>query len=113
MGGGGHFVRSTVGRIDLHGAHIDLNLGPCGEDAPPRLRSAVSLEYRDTAAGPSVCVTDADSREIAQSSLAGRALQRSEVIGSPIAAEAFAIVDAVLRQDPRLNGAEKPSPHCV
>lgn len=48
-------------------------------------------------------VIDGHDRPVAANShLASRILQRSDVIGQPIAEEAFAIVDAILEQDGRV-----------
>ena len=51
-------------------------------------------------------VIDAETRPVADKSLVGKALRRDEVIGTPIAENAFAIVDAILAQDKRV--AELP-----
>jgi hypothetical protein len=52
--------------------------------------------------GPSFMVIDAADRPAAASDLVGRALAREEVIGRPIAKQAFSIVDAILQQDARV-----------
>lgn len=47
-------------------------------------------------------VIDACDRPDAKNELVGRALRRSEVIGQPIAEQAFAAVGAVITQDIRV-----------
>ncbi len=113
-----YFVQWTLGHVDEHGAHFDLILGRWGEGADPRDRSAVSLEFRRTDHGPAFMVIDAASRDFASKELVGRALARSEVLGTPLATRAFAIVDAIWLQDARIeeivstppNPASQPTP---
>jgi hypothetical protein len=95
-------VHWTLTRVHDHGAHFDLIIGRWGERTTAADRVLVALEYRVLESGPAFMVIDAASRPAATNELVGRALAREEVIGRPIAAEAFAIVDAVLAQDPRV-----------
>jgi hypothetical protein len=97
-----YFVHWTVGHVFDRGAHIDLVLGRWGEGTSAADRYAVSLEHRILDTGPGVMVIDADTRDIAESELVGRALRRTDVIGGSIAARAFAVYDAIMAQDPRL-----------
>ncbi len=97
-----YFVHWTVGHVFEHGAHIDLIVGRWGDGTSGADRYAVSLEHRILDNGPGVMVIDADKRDIAESELVGQALKRSDVIGSPRAAEAFAIYDAIVVQDANL-----------
>lgn len=98
-----YFVHWTIGRVHDHGANFDLILGSWGEGTSAEQRVVVSLAYRLLESGPGFMVIDANGRPAANSGLAGRALARSEVVGQPIAQEAFAVVDAVLAQDPRIT----------
>jgi hypothetical protein len=98
---GVYYVRWTLGRIAEHGANIDLILGAWGEDAPPALRGALALAYRLLDTGPAMMVVDAHSRSGFGADLVGHLLRRVDVIGTPVAEEAFAIADAVLDQDAR------------
>ena len=97
-----YYVQWTPNRLD-HGANLDLVLGKWGEEASAAERSAVALEYRLLESGPAFMVIDATDRPMARSELVGQALNRSQVIGTPIAAEVFPIADAVLGQDPRVK----------
>ena len=97
-----YFVHWTRGHVAEHGAHIDMIIGRWGDGTSAADRYAVSLEHRILDNGPGVMVIDADRRNIAASSLVGTALKRTDVIGTPIAQEAFAIYDAVVLQDPRI-----------
>jgi hypothetical protein len=98
-----YFVHWTLGHVPDRGANIDLIVGPWGDNTSSDDRCAVSLAYRQLDTGPSFMVINAAERDIAKSSLVGRALNRSEVIGRPIADDVFAICDAVWLQDPRIN----------
>jgi hypothetical protein len=83
-----------------HGAAFDLVLGEWGDGATREDRFAVSLNYRT----PEFMVVDAHCRLPRGDELAGAALQRSEVIGTPLARQVFALVDAIYMGDPRLEG---------
>ena len=103
-----YFVHWTLGHIHDYGASIDLIIGAWGEGATAHTRSAVSMTYRLTDTGPWLSVIDAATRPVAKNTLVGRALRRDEVIGTPLAAEAFAIADAVLLQDGRVAELRNP-----
>jgi hypothetical protein len=97
-----YFVEWTRGAVAQHGAHFDLIIGTWGDAATQADRVAVALAFRRTEAGPEFMVIDAAHRPIAASELVGRALAREEVLASPIAAQAFAIVDTIWLQDSRI-----------
>lgn len=97
-----YFVHWTVGRVLDHGANFDVIVGRWGEGAKAADRSLVALEYRLLETGPAFRAIDAEGRPAAESDLVGRVLRRSEVVGQPIAEQAFEIVDAVLAQDARV-----------
>ena len=97
-----YVVQWTAGQIDKHGAHFDLVLGRWGEGTTRADRYAVSLEFRRTETGPAFMVIDADKRDIGKGDLAHRGLTRQEVIGTPLAKQAFEIIDAIWLQDERL-----------
>jgi hypothetical protein len=96
-----YFVHWTLTRVADHGANFDLIIGKWDEGASTADRAVVSLAYRLDETGPSFMVIDATDRPAATGGLADRALRRSDVIGRPVAQEAFAIVDAILAQDGR------------
>ena len=97
-----YYVHWTVGRVADHWPNFDLIIGRWGEGTVAADRCMVALRYRLLENGPAFMVIDPDGRPSATSGLVGRALPRSEVIGTPIAAQAFAIADALLEQDGRL-----------
>lgn len=97
-----YFVQWTVGAPE-HNPNIDLIIGPWGEEAKPEHRLAVSLLYRPAQAGGSFMVIDGEGRRTDDRSLCGRALKRVEVIGTPLAQEIFALVDAVWLTEPRIG----------
>lgn len=47
-------------------------------------------------------VIESTGRLANEPKLVGRALCRTEVVGQPIASEAFSVADAILGQDPRI-----------
>jgi hypothetical protein len=79
-----------------------LILGKWGEQATAQDRCLVSLAYRLFEDGPQFMVIDGHDRPSAKSELVGQVLRRAEVVGQPIAKQAFAAVDAILAQDSRV-----------
>ena len=73
------------------------------ERAEAKDRQAVSLEYRIVNRQGSFIVVDASTRPIVDSTLAGTALKRDDVIGTPFAQTVFAIVDAIFVKDERIE----------
>jgi hypothetical protein len=97
-----YFVHWTLNRVEDHGANFDLILGEWGEYATAEDRYLVSLAYRLFENGPAFMVIDGHDRPSAKSELVGHVLRRAEVVGQPIAKQAFAVVDAILAQDGRV-----------
>jgi len=48
-------------------------------------------------------VIDAEGRDFAKSELTGRVLNRVDVVGRPVAQKVFALCDALLAQDKRIE----------
>jgi hypothetical protein len=87
-----------------HGASFDLVIGKWGHGSTPEDRSIVALAYRIINGQPEFMVIDAAGRPIAKSGeLSKRPLRRDEVIGTPLAKEAFAMVDAIWIGDDRIT----------
>ena len=97
-----YYVSWTKGSAK-HPPSIDLVIGPWGDGATPDKRVLVSLLFRPGPDGGSFMVIDGDTRLEKKRDLCGRALKRTEVIGTPMAQEAFALVDALWVGDPRLE----------
>jgi hypothetical protein len=97
-----YFVHWTLGRVADHGANFDLILGKWGDQAGAQDRCLVSLAYRLCEGGPQFMVIDGHNRPAAKSELVGRVLRGPEVVGQPIAKQAFSAVDAILAQDTRV-----------
>ena len=97
-----YFVHWTPGAVESHGANFDLVLGRWGADSDARHRFLVALEFRVTEDGPSFMVIDSAGRDSDNPELVGRALSREQVIGTPTADLAFAVVDAIWLQDQRI-----------
>jgi hypothetical protein len=104
----------TVGHIAEHGAEIDLICGCWGDGASPSDRFVVRLHHFIAASGPSVMVQDASLAD-GLDRLAASALRRDNIIGTPRAAEVFALYDAIALRDARLAelfDAPTPCGHC-
>jgi hypothetical protein len=97
-----YWLHWTVGHLNEPGANLDMIIGAWGEDATAQDRVATSLLYREPEhSPPAFMVIDAGDRPIADSELIRTALRRDEVIGTPMAEQIFALVDAVWEQDRR------------
>ncbi len=97
-----YFLHWTPGAdFAAHPANLDLILGAWGEGTGAEDRVAIALRYRLGPDGPAVMVINAKTRRIAKNPLVGAALDRDEVLGTPVAQAVFDIFDAVFLQDPR------------
>lgn len=97
-----YWMHWTVGHLSDPGANLDLVLGRWGDGTSPEDRFAVSLVHRDQPDGRcEMMVIDATERPAADGALARTCLRRDEVIGTPLAAQVFSIVDAIYDQDER------------
>jgi hypothetical protein len=98
-----YYVHWTLGRID-HGANFDLVTGAWGEQSSPQDRTVVAVAFRWMSSGPQFMIIDAQERPVAKSgSLAASAKRRDEVIGTPLASNLFAMLDAILLGDDRIS----------
>ena len=98
-----YFVQWTEGHLEENGANFDLIIGPWGDNTSPEQRAAVSLLCRtDRDGGPAFMVIDAQDRPMLDSKLVGLALSRDEVVGTPLATQVFAILEAIWLNDSRL-----------
>jgi hypothetical protein len=97
-----YFVQWAIGRVPDHGALFDLVLGRWGEGTSATDRVLVTLDYRLTETGPAFMVVDSAGRPADDPDMVGQALTRAEVVGRPVACEAFPVADAVLAQDGRI-----------
>ena len=97
-----YWMTWTAGHLSEQGANLDLVIGRWGEDASADDRVIVSLLHRQQPDGsPALMVIDAGDRPAAKGGLAGTALARVDVVGTPLAAQVFALVDAIYEQDGR------------
>jgi len=98
-----YVVHWTMGHVPEHGANFDLILTGWGDNTNASDRWAVSLSYRLLDSGPGFMVIDADTRDFAKDEIVTRALKREDVVGQPFSERIFAVCDAVLTQDDRLE----------
>lgn len=97
-----YWMRWTEGHLEEVGANLDIVLGQWGEGTTSADRVAVALVHRNQDEGsPSLMVIDAQGRLVADGALAAVGLRRDEVIGTPLAPQVFALVDAIYEQDDR------------
>jgi len=97
-----YWMHWTVGHMSDPGANLDLVIGKWGDEASADDRVAVSLIHREMEDGSSsLMVVNAGDRSAGNGGLAGAVLAREDVIGTPVAANVFALVDAIYEQDAR------------
>jgi hypothetical protein len=99
---GAYFLGWAERRPD-HGASIELILGNWGETATRQERYVIALDCRIAEASPQFMLVDAEGRLPSADDLASVALKRSEVVGTPLAPQVFALVDAIYLSDPRIE----------
>lgn len=97
-----YFVQWTVDGPE-HGSNFDIVLGPWGNGAVPDDRVLVSLLYQPRPGGGSFMVASGKGRRADDRSLCGRALERADVIGTPLADEVFSLLDSLWITEPRIE----------
>ena len=97
-----YYVRWSPEHLDEHAVWL-LYIGPWGRATAAPDRVAVALHCRSHRGRPAYAVVDALHTPWGESAgRLGQPLRRAEVIGQPVAQEAFAIVGQVLSQDARV-----------
>ena len=97
-----YWVHWTPSHLNELGATLDLIVGQWGDKASADSRVMVSLLHRQQPDGsPALMVIDAADRPAAKGDLARTALARADVVGTPLAAQVFSLVDAIYEQDRR------------
>jgi hypothetical protein len=97
-----YFVQWTVSGPE-HPPNIDIVLGPWGDGTVARDRVLVSFLYQPRPGGGSFMVASGKGRRADDRSLCGRALERADVIGTPLANEVFALLDSLWLTEPRIE----------
>jgi hypothetical protein len=97
-----YFVHWTLDQPE-HMPNFDLVIGPWGEGSSPADRVLVSLIYRPHPDGGSFMVASGKGRRADNRSLCGHALERAEVVGTPLANEVFSLVDSLWLTEPRIE----------
>jgi hypothetical protein len=101
-----YYVRWTEGHAD-RGATFTISIGQWGEGTSPADRQHLTLQCRVDDEGPGFMVVDSAKDE---GGILGAGLSRAEALGTPIAEEAFAIVDRILEEEERLPSFLGPGP---
>jgi hypothetical protein len=97
-----YWMHWTVGHLSDPGANLDLVIGTWGDGATVDDRFSVALVHREQPdGGPALMVINSADRPASKRELAVTALAREDVIGTPLAAQVFALVDAIYEQDGR------------
>lgn len=97
-----YFVQWTVDQPQ-HMPIFDIVLGLWGEGSTPKDRVLVSLLYQPRLGGGSFMISSGKGRRADRRTLCDRALERAEVIGTPVASEAFSMVDALWLTEPLME----------
>lgn len=96
-----YYVHWTVDS-PAHMPNFDLVIGRWGDGASAEDRFLVSLVFKPGRDGGSFMVIDGEERWKKHSESCARAMQRAEVIGTDLAADVFALVDALWLTDGRM-----------
>jgi hypothetical protein len=97
-----YFVQWTVNEPG-HMPNFDIVLGPWGDGTAPSDRVLVSLLYQPRPGGGSFMVASGKGRRADDRGLCGRALERADVIETPLANEVFSLVNALWLTEPRIE----------
>lgn len=97
-----YLVRWPVGELHRD-ADVAVSIGGwCDADQSPRQLVTFSLRQLDD--GPAFMIVDAGQTPWNSEEMLGEPRKRSEVLGTPLASEAFRILDAIALQDERVHG---------
>lgn len=94
-------VQWTVGATD-HPVKIDLVIGDWSERGTADDRVLVSLALHPGSDGGFMFV-DGSGRPSDVRTICRRAIPRAEIVGTPMADQAFALIDAIWRHEPRIE----------
>ena len=97
-----YFVQWTQGQVDTHGAFLDFVIGRWGDGTSAEDRALASVEFRRVDGGQGFMVVNGSSRGN-YTGIAATVLNRADVIGTPLAAPLYELVDAVWLQDGRIR----------
>lgn len=97
-----YFVQWTVDKPQ-HMPNFDLVIGPWGDGTAPSNRVLVSLLYQPRQGGGSFMIVNGQGRRADDRGLCDRALERAEVVGTPLAKEVFSLVDALWLTESRIE----------
>lgn len=97
-----YFVHWTIDGPE-HMPIVDMVIGPWGDGTSPTDRMLVSLLYQPRPGGGAFMVTNAKGRRAGDRSLCSRALDRENVVGTPLANEVFSLVDSLWLTEPRIE----------
>jgi hypothetical protein len=98
-----YFVQWTLNNPE-HGANFDLIMGEWDDDESVSETDCqiVALKYLTVNGSTGFAVIDAADRMADKPEFAKVALSRAQVMGTPLAVDAFAMVDAIWLRDPRI-----------
>ncbi|HLJ54159.1 MAG TPA: hypothetical protein VKT77_03915 [Chthonomonadaceae bacterium] len=97
-----YYARWTEGHRE-RGLTVTVSLGGWGGgDAGERV--TVSMHCRPDPGGPQIMVIDGEEPPAEGAAVLGTMLKRAEVVGRPVAKQAFDVVDLVFVNDPRVAG---------
>lgn len=94
-----YFVEWTLGR-SICQARFDVVIGDWNDGTTEDDRAAVAMQFAVEDGEPSFSIVDAAGRPAAE---VGRATERVDVVGTPLADEAMTIAGAVLEADERVR----------
>ncbi len=105
-------VHWTKDQVIKHGAEFYIILGEFGDGTTAADRFAVALHFFVEDDRHGFSIVDADRTCIATHPLVGRALQRSDVINTPLAGEVFELIDAIWLEDENIaDVTDAVAPH--
>jgi hypothetical protein len=101
-----YFIRWTRGHPE-RGAQLAISVGVWGDGGTPESRSCVGVECRLVHGAPAYRIADASETPWANNALLGRMLVRDDVIGTPLAQQVFAVLDAITADEPSFGSFER------
>ena len=81
------------------GASFEFVLGKWGDETSAKDRASAAVDFSIVEGAPQFKIVDAGDRPVSKSSLAEKALARSEIVDTPIAPDILAMIDVIYQSE--------------
>ncbi|MBI4533353.1 MAG: hypothetical protein HY711_05335 [Candidatus Melainabacteria bacterium] len=97
-----YYARWTKGHLE-RGMQLLVSVGSWGEGTTGKMRCCFGVECRMMSDSPGFMLVDADSMPWLNYDMLGKPLSRTQALDHPSKVDVFAILDALVEKDERIN----------